>query len=359
MKIKLLKYLDQMLGRFLVLILPAPQRKEFLHPQSFLFIRPGGIGDAVLLIPAINYLKSQYPECAINILAEKRNAQIFSLCPAVDHVYCYDRPTEFFQIIKNRYDVVIDTEQWHRLSVVIARLIRSQIKIGFGTNQRKKLLTNSVSYSHENYEMWSFFYLLQPLGLELPNTVQFPFLEIPQGALRSTDQLLKSCCDKPFVVLFPGASIAERRWGTDKFQQLADQLVIHGFPVIVVGGHEDVVVGEMIIAGLDGVNLAGKTSLSETAAILARACLLISGDSGVLHIAVGLGIPTVSLFGPGIANKWTPRGDSHIVINHRLSCSPCTKFGTTPPCPIGAKCLQEISIDEVFSAAESLLDNNQ
>jgi ADP-heptose:LPS heptosyltransferase len=88
---------------------------------------------------------------------------------------------------------------------------------------------------------------------------------------------------------------------------------------------------------------------------LNRSQLLISGDSGVLHLGVGLGTPTVSLFGPGIADKWAPRGEQHIVINHKLPCSPGTRFGTTPPCPIGAKCIQDITVDEVFAASMKLV----
>ncbi len=72
-------------------------------------------------------------------------------------------------------------------------------------------------------------------------------------------------------------------------------------------------------------------------------------------MGAGLSVPTVSLFGPGIANKWAPPGEQHIVINHKLPCSPCTRFGTTPPCPIGAKCIQDISVGEVFTAAQEIL----
>jgi ADP-heptose:LPS heptosyltransferase len=83
--------------------------------------------------------------------------------------------------------------------------------------------------------------------------------------------------------------------------------------------------------------------------------LLVSGDSGVLHLAVGLDVPTVSLFGPGIAEKWAPRGDIHRVIDHHLACSPCTRFGTTPPCPIQARCLADIGVDEVLGKIRTLI----
>jgi len=111
----------------------------------------------------------------------------------------------------------------------------------------------------------------------------------------------------------------------------------------------------VITAGGLGLNLAGMTSLSESAAIIQKSSLLLSGDSGVLHIAVGLGVPTVSLFGPGRVKKWAPRGDRHIVINKELPCSPCTSFGTTPPCPNKTRCMSDITVDEVVNAVTMLL----
>jgi ADP-heptose:LPS heptosyltransferase len=136
---------------------------------------------------------------------------------------------------------------------------------------------------------------------------------------------------------------------------VAELLAALGVKSVVVGGREDREQGDAIVSGGGGMNLAGRTSLAGTAAIIKRSRLLVSGDSGVLHIAVGLGVPTVSLFGPGRALKWAPRGENHIVINKGLTCSPCTTYGTTPPCPINARCMKEISVDEVFNAATVLL----
>jgi len=157
------------------------------------------------------------------------------------------------------------------------------------------------------------------------------------------------------VALFPGASIPERRWGATRFREVAKFLQARGIPVVVVGGRGERDDGESIIDGKYDLNLAGKTSLAETAAIIEISALLVSGDSGVLHIGVGLGKPTVSLFGPGIARKWAPRGDHHIVINKHFLCSPCTRFGYTPLCPINARCMADITVDEVSDAVLQLL----
>ncbi len=351
-----LKKIDSLIGPLLARLLPRPAQETSLsHPPSrFLFIRPGGIGDAILLIPMILCLREAYPEARIEVMAEKRNSGVFALCPGIDRVLRYDRPRELLSALSRRYDLVIDSEQWHRLSALVARVIRSQMSIGFGTNERKRLFTHPVGYSHDRYERDSFFALLQPLNVNIPAIIDYPFLSVPDIDQQSADKMLKTLQGEPFIVLFPGASIPERCWGVENFGHLAARFRGAGIPVIVVGGREDSTAGSVILRDTPGLNLAGKTSLAETAGVLNRAQVLVGGDSGVLHIGAGLDVPTVSLFGPGIAEKWAPRGLQHRVINRKLACSPCTKFGTTPPCPIGAKCIQDISVDEVFIAAQNL-----
>ena len=182
-----------------------------------------------------------------------------------------------------------------------------------------------------------------------------PFLRIPNAALLKVTGLLASLGDEPFVTIFPGASIVERRWGAARFHHVAKKLAAFGISVVVVGGGEDFQQGETIVAGVAGRNLAGQTSLPETAAVIQKSSLLLSGDSGVLHLAVGLNVPTVSLFGPGRAGKWAPQGDRHRVINKQLPCSPCTTFGTTPPCQFDIRCMSTITVDDVANAVLSSL----
>ena len=355
MYIRLMKSADAVLGRLVAVFTPDPTVVHNLAPvRNILLIRPGGIGDAVHLIPTINALKAATPDVIIDILAEKRNSAIFGLCPQVSTVFHYDRPLELLRALRNRYDVVIDTEQWHRLSAVVARMTRAPLLSGFGTNERSRLFTHPIGYSHDTYEAVSFLQLLAPLNI-VTTDYSVPFLTIPPQAAASVQSLLSELASRPFVVIFPGASIPERRWGKVRLRRVAEFLLARGIGVVVVGGSEDKEQGDYIISGLGGVNLAGKTSLLETAAVIDRCLLLVSGDSGVLHIAVGLNVPTVSLFGPGRVKKWAPRGERHIVINKELPCSPCTAFGTTPPCPNGNRCMSDITVDEVVNAVTKLL----
>jgi ADP-heptose:LPS heptosyltransferase len=359
--IALLKNIDRIIGSTLVRILPYPSVAGIPKNKtlSILLIRPGGIGDAVLLIPTISILREAYPEAIITVLAERRNSGVFSLSSAVDRILLYDSPGGLLQAILGKYDVVMDSEQWHRLSAIVARISKVPVSIGFDTNERKKLFTHPIPYSHDDYEADSFLHMLAPLGIIKYGEIETPFLVVPDDAIKQANNLLGDMSNKPFVVIFPGASIAERRWGWQRFREVAEKLNSKGTPIVIIGGEEDISDGERIIAGECGLNLSGKTSLAETAAVIDRSLLLISGDSGILHMGVGLGKPTVSLFGPGIAKKWAPRGERHIVLNKCFHCSPCTKFGYTSKCPINARCMTEISVNEVVAAVERLLVANK
>ncbi len=356
LSISILKYLDKTLGQMLCRFFPQPALSSTNQPSdTILIIRPGGIGDAVLLAPTIGALKKKFPQAKITVLAEKRNAGVFSLIPDVDRILRYDVLGEFLVALRLKPDVSIDTEQYHRLSAVVARLIGATTLIGYGTNERARLFHHAVPYSHDDYDADSFFRLLAPLGITPPTSIDTPFLSVPAAAHILATQLLAPLSDRPFIALFPGASIPERRWGAERFRQVAVRLAEQGYNIVVIGGKDDAATGAAIINSVVTLNLAGQTSLAETAALIERAALLISGDSGVLHLGVGLGTPTVSLFGPGIAKKWAPRGPNHRVLNHNLPCSPCTKFGYTQKCQRNAECMKKITSDEIFRAAMMLL----
>lgn len=358
-KISLLKIADSTLGKAIVKIIPPPSVPALCSSvDSILVIRPGGIGDAVLLAPALNAIKERFPAASITILAERRNSGAFKLIPAITKTFLYDNPAGLLNVLRKRYDIVIDSEQWHRLSAVIARFISAEMRIGYDTNERGRQFTHRVKYSHDDYEAISFLNLLEPIGLEAEFDPSVPFLTLSDKFNKEVNHFLAGL-NRPFITLFPGASIPERRWGANRFRNIVLRLADQGIATVVVGGLQDRISGDEIISGTCGVNLAGKTNLAGTASIISSSALLVSGDSGVLHLGVGLGIPTVSIFGPGISKKWAPRGDKHTVLEKKIACSPCTRYGYTPRCTCNIRCLAEISPDDVYTAVIESLHSNQ
>ena len=356
--VRMLKRMDAILGRAALALLPSARTGAFPPEiRRILFIRPGGIGDAVLLIPAIEAVKHAFPDSSIDVLAEKRNAEVFLLCQEVERVLHYDKFAELLFAIGRRYDVVIDTEQWHRLSAVVARVLRAKMSMGFSTNERSRMFSHAVSYSQDDYEAKSFLCLIRPLAGETVFDPSHPFLSVTEQYRAEIERHLKHISNDGIIALFPGSSVAERQWGRDRFHEVAKGLNARGHSIVVIGGKGDASDGIEIIRGLsNALNLAGKLSLPETAAVLTRSKLLITGDSGIMHLAHAVGTPIVALFGPGIEKKWAPRSSRVIVINKGLPCSPCTKFGYTSTCPIDAECMKRIAVEEVMEKAMILLE---
>ncbi|WP_239027000.1 glycosyltransferase family 9 protein [Geomonas oryzisoli] len=335
-----MKRIDALTGPLLVRLFPRRKKADNnVAPGSALIIRPGGIGDAVLLIPTLRALQAAYPACRIEILAENRNAAAFEFCPGLHAVHRYDEPAELRAVLKRRYDLVIDTEQWYRLSALVSRLVRARRSIGFATNERRRLFSDAVPYDLKEYEPFSFFRLLAPLGIQAPADLAVPFLELPAAARERAAQLLARLGGRPFVAIFPGASVPRKEWGGVKYRQLAASLVLAGCAVVVLGGKEDEDVADAICRATGGVNLAGVTTLTESAAVIEATMALVTGDSGLLHIAAGLGTATVSLFGPSDPAKWAPKGERHRVLASTFPCAPCAKWGTIPACTHEGGCI--------------------
>lgn len=366
-KIEGLKRIDSILGGIAcgVSRLLVSPRKGFRDPlPKILVIRPGGIGDAVLLYPALAALREEFPGSAIHVLAEKRNAGILFGCPYIDAVLLYDSsPLKILSgVIKEGYDVVVDTEQWHRMTAALSYLTRASVRVGFATNgARAKQFTHPVTHRREDYEAQSFLNLVAAVkGKEYTFDEDKPFLPIDRnkyvGAVSMVEEFKSG--KSGTVGVFTGATVKERRWGTEKFAALSKALSEEGLGIVLLGGPGDVESSAEVKKGLDYksvLDLTGKTSLMETAAVISGLDALVSADTGLMHIAYGAGTPNISLFGAGIQEKWGPRGRRHAVINKRLHCSPCTEFGYTPPCPYDVKCLREISVDEVKESALNLL----
>jgi len=343
MNASFLKRLDGLVGPLLVSLFGKGRgTQDNPAPRSALIIRPGGIGDAVLLVPALRALQAFYPECRIDILAESRNAAVFAFCPGLGTVHRYDSRSGLRAALQGNYDLVVDTEQWYRLSALIARFTRAPMRVGFATNERARLFTHPVAYATEQYEALSFFRLLEPLGIAAPAAIKAPFLTLPGAALQAAAGLLAPLSGEPFVTIFPGASVPEKQWGIGNFRELAAALASRGIQPVLVGGEDTRAAGEEIARGGIALNLAGRASLAVTAALLGQGRVLVSGDSGLLHIAAGLGTPTVSLFGPSDPRKWSPQGKRHAVFSCAADCAPCSRFGSIPHCDAGARCLDAV-----------------
>ena len=367
-KTRMLKACDRLIGPLLLRLLKpsveSGRSSEPVRAESvlrMLILRPGGLGDAILTLPLITALKSAYPESRIDVLAESRNAGVFEIGNIVDEVYRYDsRPLRIFnRLRRNRYDLVVDTEQYHHLSRMIANALRPNFLCGFDTPDRGRLLTHAIPYSDDLYEARSFLALVQTLTAEpVVFDADAAFVHVHPEARDWAQEQLEEFANRKFVTVMPTAGSSYRLWPIERYGAVVDWLTDNGFGVVLVGGIDALAAAETITTNNRSgqvLNFAGRTTLAQTAGILEHACLSLSADTGVMHLAYGVGTPTVALFGPGRHRKWAPPGRNHRIVRKGLSCSPCTKLGYTPTCPYDIACMQEISARAVISTIKELL----
>jgi len=335
------------------------------HPRRILVIRPGGIGDAVLFIPMLRELRRTWPGCRIDLLLERRNAGVLDGTGLADRLLRYDAgPGVLATVLRTPYDLVIDTEQYHCLTSLVTLATRAPRRIGFATGSRRRLYTETVPYDRQRYEVLSFLDLArQATGREPHWDPDEPFYPLPHAAVRTARKALAEIRreGRPLVAIHPGASIPERRWPPERYAEVARGLADRGAAIVVLGGPQDVRAARTIAAALGErphVVLAGTTTLTEAAAVVAEVAVYVSADTGLLHLAYAVGTPTVHLFGPGVLSKWGPPGSRFRSVRHDVPCSPCTTYGYTPPCAQGLVCMLGIEPRHVIEEAARSLEEH-
>jgi lipopolysaccharide heptosyltransferase II len=204
-------------------------------------------------------------------------------------------------------------------------------------------------------------YLLIPrsLGVAPPSTAapRFP-LAVDHGADDKVSEMLISAgalVGSPLVAINAGARWATKQWPSSAFADVADQLQDEGIRVVVIGRDAE---GDPASAVVDhmrtsAINLVGKTSIKELIALLRRVHLLITNDSGPMHLAAAVGTPIVALFGPTDPRRTGPYGPGHLVLRSGIPCSPC--FSRRCVNPKTLECLTSISPGQVFQQALQVL----
>ena len=321
--------------------------------RRVLVIRPGGLGDMVLLLPVLRALRAGLPQAEMDLVCERRNVDVLALAGLAQAALVYDRrPWHFLRALRRRaYDVVIDTEQFHNFSAVFARLSGAPVRIGYKISPRRNLLyTHLVGYALDGPEGAQFARLLGPLGITGP---------VPShaGCLRAADAPPGR---GDTVVIHAGASTAYKVWRVERFVELAVRLgTERGLRTVCVGGRADAARAGRIGAGIRAAggaaeSLAGGLDLAGTAGVIRDAALFVGPDSGLAHLAVAEGTPTVVLFGPSDPAKWGFEGDRHCIVREPQPCSPCAMFGYYKLCRTVA-CMEGIVVERVWRGCEDVL----
>lgn len=327
-------------------------------------IAPNWIGDAAMAAPFFASLRAAFPQDRIEVVAVPWTAGFLSVYPWVDAVLPLNTGKwgQLFSIRSKMrggwIEILWLLPNSHR-TALLGRLTGARRRVGYASGGRGWLLTNPVpppSESPPPHLTDAYLGLLEAEGIvPAHRSVRLPVMseanEFAVGLLSS-----ETLDDEPLAGIHPGAYFGESKtWPPEFYGELARLLANRGGArVVILGGPNEMGIADRIAEASNGAarSLAGKDTLTTLPALLARLKVLVSGDTGPLHIAALVGTKTVSLFGPTDPLRTAPRGEGHRILRRELECSPC--FRRT--CPLGHhRCMRDISPEEVADEAVQML----
>ena len=325
------------------------------------------IGDAILTLPAMASIRATYPLAHIAVLAKPWVADIYKFFSDVDEIIIYedkyDTPAGVFRMAnmlkEKNFDAAILLQNAIE-AAIIAFVARIPLRAGYNSDARGLLLTHSVKRTKEIRKVHQIDYYLEMVKALGCVTVDRQMRLETRINLQDAQNIVQKYIpetNKAIIGIAPGATYGPaKRWLPDRFAGVADKLS-ESFPMqgILFGSKADWDVAEKVRAAARTklINLAGKTNLQEAIYLISQCRLFISNDSGLMHIAGALNIPTVAIFGSTNPITTSPAGNKTIIVHQNVSCSPCIE----ETCPTDFSCMKLISVEDVFEAAQNILNN--
>jgi lipopolysaccharide heptosyltransferase II len=347
--------------------------------RRILIIRLDLIGDVVLTLPAVRALHRAYPEAEIDFLALETSAGILANEPEIARVLTFDpylwrrrfsalNPATwravraFVRTMRARhYDLAVSVAG--DIASILARLSGAPRRVGFAGEAYANLLTVPVPggrYRRRQHEVQYVLTLAEAAGARVAASDAGLALHVPREARESavrTLAALRERCGRegPVVALHPGARNGQaKRWPTTSIATLASRLALEcDALVLLTGAAGEAPLAAAVERGCHGaaINLCGTTSLPELTALLAVSDVVVSGDSGPMHIACAVGTRVVALHGPTDPAISGPTAPDALVLRLPLWCSPCYDASATAECRFGNPvCMKGLSADLVFAA---------
>jgi heptosyltransferase-2 len=347
--------------------------------RRLLIVKLVGMGDAVLIRSLVHHLQGAHPHLEIGALAGPATREIFATIPRV-RLHPYDpagadvgirrAAAKLSEIRAARYDAVIDFEQHLVLVAVFLGLTRIATRIGLAAanHPRSRFQTHTVPLSGDDLMWDAYASLMRVIAPALPNpsAVPLPVSAAAAADVRSwwRDHGLSQSTRVVALHLGCGSTSVARRWPVSRFVDLANDLRARrrADAFVLTGRAEEAALAGAFLGAFSGPVVSTLTlpSLQHTAAVLQRCTLVVSNDTGVMHLAAAMGTPTIGLFGPNSPTRYAPIGPSaEAVYQTQSGCSPCIHIhrGVAPECvnPVPGQCLRDINIRDVLKAADRLI----
>jgi lipopolysaccharide heptosyltransferase I len=337
------------------------------HPR-ILIVKLSSFGDVLHALPTLEALRTVYPTGHLTWLVEAAYAPLLEDHPALDRVWPAPRlrpgrilrggnPTLLYRLLRRlraeHFDLIIDLQGLLKSAVWVA-LARGARKVGYDRTREGsyRVLSERVApFEREAHAVRRYLNLAHYLGA-WPAPPRF---RLGLGDRLDVSNLLPDQAGRDLVVLHPGARWPSKLWSASSWARLGDRLSRESrLALAITGSAADQELAAAILQEMQEpvLNLTGRTSLAELAAVLRRARLAVTTDTGALHLAAALGTRTVALFGPTAPWRTGPFGEGHEVVRLGLDCSPCFKRRCPEP-----RCLTGLSAETVQAACEKILSS--
>lgn len=345
--------------------------------NNILLVQLGDIGDVILTTPTIRAVKENYPESHVSILVQKPFSALLLADPNLHQVIETEKIRgSIFRILQGymrlirrlrraRYDLVIDLRTSDR-GGILSFLTGAQARVGRRVDNKpfwynllftKLLLDPPYAPQPVHPGADQSLRIVRAIGIDTKNTV--PKLHVAPKDRDRAVELLAECGLTPtsrWVTINPCSRWKYKEWGYEKWGEIIDLLwQNHRLATVLIGSPEEADTAREITAGRNdhAFNLMGRTTLGELSALISMSALHLGVDSAAPHIAAAVGIPTLTIFGPGNWKSWTVANDLHRVVTSTFPCVPCNRKGCDDSGV--SRCLDELGVDKVYAQAGAIL----
>ncbi len=322
----------------------VPKECGSLKPFRILVRSSNWLGDAVMTTPALRRFKQGRPDIRLTVLTRSKLADFWRLVPEVDELITIDSGDTIFRVaskIRGRFEVAILFPNSTRAAIE-AWLAGIPRRVGYSRPWRdffvNQFISDAPSPAPLCHQTGHYLRIADRIGANLSEPLVEEVHRIAEPGLAG---------------LCPGAEYGPaKRWTEFGLvaRQLSERRGVHWL-IFGTAGEKPLAADIMKTLGTSATDLSGRTSLLELAAQLRRCRLLLTNDTGTMHLAAFLGVPTVSIFGSTEPQLTRPIGEAHVVIRHHVECSPCF----LRECPLDFRCMKAVTVDEVVREVERVL----
>jgi len=344
-------------------------KSDFSRVNRILVRGVNWVGDTILAYPSVQGVKELFPHSRLTVLVPNHLIDLWRTSPFVDEIIPFQKKSGVGFFLEDiRVSRSIRGKRFD-LAVILPRSFRSAfqtylagipVRIGYQDEGRSLFLTHKIRRNEEVLRIHRVHYyrkLVESLGhLE---TIPSPRLVLreeergwAEGQLRERGLL----DGRVLIGINPGAAYGLAKcWHPDRFAELGRRLCERWkATALIFGREEERSMADRILKSLGGggIDFTGKTHLLQLAALLERCRLLVTNDTGTMHVASAVGTPIVAIFGSTDPVATGPWGDGHVVVRKEVSCSPCFKR----VCPTDHRCMEGITVDEVEKVVSKKLE---